>query len=166
MTRLFMVERALVKIETALLVLFLSSMIVLSFSQVVLRNLFDTGLLWADPTVRHLVLWVGFLGAAIATSEERHISIDALTRFLPPAVKRLVHVATNAFALVTCYLLADAAVGFFLLEKEGGGEIIQSIPSWVGVIVIPPGYALLAIHFAIRLIKSVVGMSGRSVEIV
>ncbi|MCK5573045.1 MAG: TRAP transporter small permease subunit, partial [Bacteroidetes bacterium] len=76
-------SRALVRVETVLLVLFLGVMVVLAFAQVVMRNIFQTGFLWGDPLVRHLVLWVGFMGAAIAASDERHISIDAINKFLP-----------------------------------------------------------------------------------
>jgi len=151
-------ERLIVRIETAFLVLFLSVMVGLSFAQVLLRNLFDTGLLWGDPLVRHLVLWVGFAGAAIATSEERHIGIDALSKFLSPRGKSASRVITNAFALIVCYLLADAAYSFFLEEKEAGGMLVLDIPSWVGLVVVPPGYALMGFHFLLRLVQSLMDL--------
>ncbi|MEK7671275.1 MAG: TRAP transporter small permease subunit, partial [Bacteroidota bacterium] len=102
MTLLRALDKTLVKAETAFLVLFLANMIVLSFSQVVLRNFFGTGFLWADPLVRHLVIWVGFMGAAIASHEERHISIDALTKFFSPRWKDISQIITSLFALIVC----------------------------------------------------------------
>ena len=70
------------KAETVLLVVILSVMILLSFLQVLLRNFFEQGILWGDILIRNLVLWVGFIGASLATRENKHINIDLFTRFL------------------------------------------------------------------------------------
>ena len=45
------VDRGLAKAETVLLVIFLGTMILLAFAQVVLRNVFGTGLVWGDTDV-------------------------------------------------------------------------------------------------------------------
>ena len=161
---LLALERIIVRIETAFLVVFLSTMVVLSFGQVLLRNMFDTGLLWGDTLVRHLVLWVGFTGAAIATSEERHISIDVFSKFLSPRIRDIARIVTNVFALSVCYILAEAAYKFFLEEKNAGGTLVLDIPAWVGLIVIPPGYLLMGFHFGVKLVKSIVGASGKTAE--
>src|SRR5262245_577336 len=161
MKLLFAIERLLVRLETLLIVLFLSVMTILAFSQVLLRNLFDTGLLWGDQVVRHLVLFVGFMGAAVATAEEKHISIDALTKFLPVRVKAAAHLITNLFALIVCWYLAEAAFHLYLDEREAGGTIVLDIPSWVGVIILPPGYLLIAFHFAVRSFHAVMIMTGK-----
>ena len=68
-------------VESGLLVLLLSTMILLAAYQVVARNFFDTGILWGDALVRVLVLWVTFIGATIASRNDEHIRIDLLTRF-------------------------------------------------------------------------------------
>ena len=46
------------RVEKALIVLFLSLMILTAFAQIALRNLFGIGLSWSEPIVRYLVLWV------------------------------------------------------------------------------------------------------------
>ncbi|MEK7251176.1 MAG: TRAP transporter small permease [Bacteroidota bacterium] len=161
MTLLRALDKTLVKAETAFLVLFLANMIVLSFSQVVLRNFFGTGFLWADPLVRHLVIWVGFMGAAIASHEERHISIDALTKFFSPRWKAIAQVLTSLFAVIVCYYLADAALTFLRDEKASGSDFVLSIPTWVALIVIPTGYGLMAIHFVVKIVESVMKLFGK-----
>jgi TRAP-type C4-dicarboxylate transport system permease small subunit len=164
MRSLLTVERFITRLETGLLVLFLSVMIVLAFAQVILRNFFDAGLLWGDTLVRHLVLWVGFAGAAIATSEERHISIDALGNFLPPRAKNVVRVLTNLFAIVVCCLLASAAYKFLLVEKEEGATVLLDIPSWVALAAIPPGYLLMAFHFTLRVVHNMADLKQKAME--
>jgi TRAP-type C4-dicarboxylate transport system permease small subunit len=141
------VNTLLTRLETVLLVALLATMVLLSFLQVLLRNLFGTGLLWADPLVRYLVLWVGFLGAALATSSDRHISIDALTRFFPPRAKCAVKSITTLFAGVTCGFLFNSSITFLSGEKASGSVAFLSIPSWIALSIIPAGYVLLTAHF-------------------
>jgi TRAP-type C4-dicarboxylate transport system permease small subunit len=150
---LLALDRLLVRIETVFLVIFLSLMVILAFAQVVLRNVFGTGILWGDPVVRQMVMWSGFMGAAIAASQDRHINIDALTKFLKGRVKDIVHVITSLFASVVCFYMARAAWVFMQDDRESGSELIAGIPSWIGLTIIPLGFALLAIHFALGAIK-------------
>ena len=70
------VARFLEKIEGHLIVLILSLMILLSFGQMLLRNLFNMGIVWGDTLLRQWVLWVGFLGASMAVRHDKHISIE------------------------------------------------------------------------------------------
>lgn len=149
MTIIRAINKFLVRVETALLVVFLGTMVVLAFGQVVLRNVFGTSFLWGDTLVRYLVLWSGFLGAALATSDDRHISIDALTKYVPQRGRHGVKIITSLFAAATCYYLSQASVRFLIGEKEAGSVLFLSIPTWVGLAIIPAGYALLAIHFLV-----------------
>lgn len=137
-------------IEGYLLVALLSVMVVLSFTQVLLRNAFSESFLWGDILLRHLVLWVGFIGAALATSNDRHINIDAITRFLPSWLKHWSKVLTNVFAAVVCYFLCQAGVTFVKGEIDAGWTMYESIPSWYSAIIIPVGFGLLAFHFLVR----------------
>jgi TRAP-type C4-dicarboxylate transport system permease small subunit len=146
-------DRTLAKAETVVLVVFLGSMVILAFLQVVLRNFFGTGMFWADTLVRHLVLWAGFFGGSIAAFEGRHISIDALSKYLPQRWKQIAGVITNLFAAVVCYYLMQAALTFVRSEAEAGGEFLFGLPSYVGMVIIPVGYLLLALHFALKVVQ-------------
>jgi len=155
MKLLKLLDRFFYRIEYVLLVLFLGSMILLAFTQVVLRNFFGTGIIWADTIVRHLVLWLGFVGAAIATSDERHISIDAFTKFFPERTKHGIAILTSLFAVIVCYFLSAAAWTYVLEERTNGGDLVLSIPTWVALLIIPSGYLLLAFHFLVKAVQNV-----------
>jgi TRAP-type C4-dicarboxylate transport system permease small subunit len=144
------IDKALTKAEETVLIALLSVMVVMAFLQVVLRNLFSSGIFWADILLRHLLLWLGFLGAAIATSENRHINIDALRRFLSPRVRSTVEILTDVFAAGICYLLAKSSWTFVLGEIADHRTIFENIPSWYAQIIIPVGFGLLVVHFLIR----------------
>lgn len=158
-------DRVLYKIEYGFLVAALGAMVLLAFTQVMLRNVFGTGLVWADTIIRHLVLWVGFIGAALATSEQRHISIDALTKFLSPRIKHIVSVFTGLFALVVCLFLAAAAWTYLEDERAHGGELVLSIPTWVAQVIIPAGYVLIAVHFLVKVVENAFRALNRNGEV-
>ena len=164
MTFLRSIDRFLYKIEFGLLVLFLGSMVLLAFTQVILRNFFETGFVWADTIVRHLVIWTGFMGAALAASEERHIGIDALTKFFSPRLKRVAQILTSLFAVIVCYYLGDASWTFLIAEKASGSEIALAIPTWIAILVIPVGYNLLLVHFFVKLIEYGAAAFRKNVE--
>jgi TRAP-type C4-dicarboxylate transport system permease small subunit len=151
-------DAILARAETILLVTFLGAMVVMAFLQVVLRNVFGTGLLWGDTLVRHMLLWAGFLGGALAAFEERHISIDALTKYLSPRLKHAAALLTNVFAAVVCYELAQAAWTFLRDEISAGGEFILSLPGWAAVVIIPIGYVLLMLHFLLKVFEHASGV--------
>ena len=69
-------------LEEGLLVLLMGLIIALAFSQIILRNFLSHSIWWADPLIRHLVLWASFLGATIATRKNQHIKIDIIFRFI------------------------------------------------------------------------------------
>lgn len=146
------IDSAINKIEGAVLIFLLLVMLFMAFGQVVLRNVFTGGIVWGDILLRHLVLWIGFLGAALATSGERHINIDILTRYLSERLKGLVATLSNVFAAVVCFLLFKASLTFIEFEIANNNTTFAEIPSWYIQIIIPVGYGLVAFHFIVRAI--------------
>ena len=74
-------DEILGRVEKFLLAAMLSIMILLAFLQIILRNVFSSGISWGDPLVRYLVLWVGFIGASLASKEGKHITIEVFSRW-------------------------------------------------------------------------------------
>ena len=98
------------RVEQVLITILLTMMILLAFSQIVLRNFFVTGISWGDSLVRYLVVWVGFIGAAIATKEEKHINIDVVSRWLTEPKSNYIRLVSHFFSAVICGLLTLAAI--------------------------------------------------------
>lgn len=148
-----LIDEIIVKLETVLVIILLSLMVSIGFIQVVLRNLFETGLLWADPLLRYIVLWLAFIGASIATHEDRHINIDVLTRLLNLRLKRLSSIFTNTFALIVCVILFKASIDFLKMELTYPTEIFLGIKNWTLEIIIPIGFGLMSLRFLLRISK-------------
>lgn len=145
-------EAVLVRLESAALVALLSVMVGLSFWQVAQRQLFGTGVLWADTLLRHLVVVVGFLGAAIAAAEGKHFGFELLAHSEGPKGRALRALANAAGAVVSA-LLAGAAWRYFLEERAAGGTLFTAgsltVPTSWFAITLPIGFALVLIHLAL-----------------
>ncbi|MDI6765399.1 MAG: TRAP transporter small permease, partial [Bacteroidota bacterium] len=151
------ISKALSWIESSLVVVLFSSMVILAFLQVVLRNVFSSGFLWADPLLRHMVLWIGFIGASLATQKDKHLNLDIITRFVSSKIQNLLRIITNLFATIVTIFIANAGWTFLQNEIESA-EIILSIgqfnfPAWWFQIIIPIGFGLMAFRFFIRTIE-------------
>jgi C4-dicarboxylate transporter DctQ subunit len=148
-------DRAIAAAETTLLVVLLGVMVLLDFTQVILRNFFSSGVIWADTFLRQMVLWVAFLGASLAVQERKHINIDLLTRFMPDRGKRIAHIATDLFAAVVCFAFFKASLTFVSSEIANSTILLLSIPTWYFEVIIPVGYGMLAFRFLIKTIDDV-----------
>lgn len=148
MERLRKAEAWLIGLEKALLVVLLSVMVVMSFSQVLLRQLFHSGLLWGDTFLRQLVLWVGFLGAGLAAAESKHFAWEAASH--RPAWRLAAHAAS---AVITAFLVRAACL--FVVDEKAAGEILFSVgswpvPAWLFAVAIPAGFFLVFLHTVVR----------------
>ena len=135
--------------ETFVLVSVLGIMVIFAFLQVVLRNIFNEGILWGDILLRHLVLWVGFLGASLATRQQKHINIDIFSRFMSDKGKSIVRLITNLFSVFICYILAEAGWTFIQDEQMMGTVIFADIPAWYFQTIIPIGFFLMSFRFLV-----------------
>ena len=155
------VDSGLAYVETGLIILILGSMVLLSFLQVLMRNFFDTGILWGDIFLRHLVLWVGFIGASLATREEKHINIDLLTRLIPKKIVPLAKIIIDVTSVIICLVLVKAGWEFVSMEIEANTTLFQNVPSWYFEIIIPVGFALIALLFIFKIIEQIISMSSK-----
>lgn len=151
------VLRALHVLEATAVALLLAAMLVLSFGQILLRNLAHTGLLWVDPLLRHLLLWVGFSGAMLATRLDRHINVDAFTRLLGGSALRAARCLSSLGAGVICILLCGACVT--ALREEAGAHTVGflGIPVWCLQTVMPFALFVMASRFLRHAVESIGG---------
>lgn len=159
MKAILFIDRLIARIAGWLLVLVLSLMIIMSFGQVVLRDFFGSSIAWGDILLRHLVLWLGFLGATIATGDDRHIKVDFLTKFIPGKLQKIFSIFTSLFAALICYFLLNASVSFIQIGIDPNSTLILNLPTWYFVVIIPVGYGLMAFRFVVVALR-------RTVEII
>ena len=135
------------RIEELLLSVILVALISLACLQIALRLFFGTGLIWADPLLRYLTLWGGMLGAVLAVSQEKHISLDILNNLLNRQIRRYLKVINYIFCTIVCGFLSYASLRFIFDEISFGGSVILAIPSWVLNLIFPIGFGIMTLRF-------------------
>lgn len=143
------VLRALETLETSALVISLAAMIGLAVLQIVLRNVAQSGLVWIDPLLRRLVLWIALLGAMVASRNQDHLSIDVINHFLPVRAAALSKALAYLITALVCAALAHSSVLFLLDELEYGMEAMQGVPSWIFATIMPLAFGVMSLRYLV-----------------
>lgn len=141
------VRRVLHRVEDTILVGLLLMMIGMSVIQIFLRNLFESGISWSDVLVRVLVLWVGLVGAMVASRQNNHITIDILNRYLPERIKILASCVIELFTVLICSIAAYYSMVFVQMEFADGGKVFAQVPTWLCVAIIPIAFAVIGLRY-------------------
>lgn len=136
----------------------LSSMIVLAVGQIVLREVFDTGIIWADELLKLMVLWLAMVGSIAACRDDRHIRIDVLSHLLPDWLVDITRVLVDMFAAVVCAVIAFQAWRYLQIEIEYEDTVLVETPAWIAHVILPLAFALISYRFAVLAIKKFVGL--------
>ncbi|MBV9982385.1 TRAP transporter small permease [Bradyrhizobium sp.] len=83
----------------------LATMVVLVFSNVVLRYVFNSGIAISEELSRWLLVWLTFLGAIVALRQHAHLGVDTLVRALPPRGRFICFVISYMLMLYADWLL-------------------------------------------------------------
>jgi len=142
------------KIEDTVLVGLLLLMICMAVLQIFMRNLFDSGILWGDSLVKVLVLWIGLMGAMIASRNSHHISIDILSKFLPEQIKKITNFIISVFTSLVCGIMAYYSLSFVIMEKQDGYTAFANIPAWACESIIPIAFAIISLRYLFLSINS------------
>ncbi|MGB2927614.1 MAG: TRAP transporter small permease [Desulfobacterales bacterium] len=135
------------RVEDAILVGLLLLMIGMAVTQIFLRNLFEAGIVWSDVMVRILVLWVGLIGAMVASRQDNHIAIDVLDRYLPERAKVYTNFVVRLFTALICTIVAYYSLLFVQMEFTDGGMAFARVPTWLCEAIIPFAFTVIALRY-------------------
>jgi TRAP-type mannitol/chloroaromatic compound transport system permease small subunit len=133
-------------------------MVLVTFVVVVLRYVFDAGLIWLQESVVWMHGFVFMVGAAYTLQQEEHVRVDIFYREMSPKHRAWVDLfGVTVFLLPLCVLLGwkafdYVAVSWQLQEasRESGGLPYPLIPLLKSILVVMPitvglqGIALLS----------------------
>ena len=116
-----------------------------------------------DALMRASVLWIGLLGASLATRWRRHITIEALEKVVPASWKRpaaaAVHLAAAGLLLALLavsleYVGESRARSDVLFVHRGTGF---GFPTWWAKLILPLGLATMAWRFGLLFGEALLG---------
>ncbi len=104
------------------LALLMGAIVVIMFSQVVLRYLFSAPFTWAEETAAYLFVWIVFLGGGPVFVRGAHIAVDYYAHFVPKKYHRSLNL-----------LIALPVLGFLAMMVVLGWQFVQinaSVPAY------------------------------------
>jgi len=128
-------------------------MVILAVLLIVLRNVFDSGLVWGDELLRILVLWLCLVGSIAGSRDDNHLSIDVASRFLPTHLQALSRILTNLFTALVCGSIAWFSWKFVRIEAEFGSEILGQWPAWTAQAILPLGFGIMAYRYLLHALR-------------
>ena len=141
------VNKRLQRLVEILLMTFLSGMVLLTFTDVIGRRLFNTPVFGAHDITEHLMAMIVFSGLPLLTANRAHLSIDLFDRWLLQPQWRTWHYMVNGLIAAVLALIAyEFAVS--IQEANDMREVSQAlgIPrAWMyAYLAITSGLAALA----------------------
>lgn len=159
------IDRSVARIEGGIAVAVLLSMVLVASLQALFFNIAEQdvawaraaldGLSWADTFLQKGTLWLAFLGASLATHQDKHIAIDVLPKLSSPKASGVMRLfasfASGVIAFVLAYvflqacLVADAAVPFDyeVLTPEGPAHVCDGASDAIGEVSKPVAFCAL-----------------------
>ena len=100
------VNKRLQQLVEILLMTFLSGMVLLTFTDVIGRRLFNTPVFGAHDITEHLMAVIVFSGLPLLTANRAHLSIDLFDRWLLQPQWRIWHYLVNGLIAAVLALIA------------------------------------------------------------
>jgi len=130
-----MKENLPIKILNFIIVTMFSFMSIAVFVQIIFRYLLHQPIYWSEEFPRFILIWLTFLGSAIAMKNRSHLSISLLTNRLSLQKRKWVQFFANSLSLL------------FILILVWGGIIITNLtmPNRTAALQMPTGLVYLAV---------------------
>ncbi len=147
--------RLLSRAVEALVILIAGVIVAIVTAEVTLRYLFSHSLIFTEELSRYLMVWIVFLGSALAIRDGSHIRIQILVNRLGPRMQRIVKLA--AYALIIAFLIFITVEGLKILPRQLQQMCITiDISLFYFYLAIPVG-SVLMIVFMLPVIRQTLG---------
>src|SRR5689334_3442198 len=110
--------------EIVAIVLFVAGNL-LAGLQVLLRGVFDIGLVWGQEFIVVLIIWSVFFGGSAVTARRRHVRMDLIAEASPPRVAAVLETAA-ALAVLAYAVYVLCAAWRFLFFVRASNEVDPS----------------------------------------
>ncbi|HEY9051998.1 MAG TPA: TRAP transporter small permease subunit [Gammaproteobacteria bacterium] len=152
-------KQTLIAIEKFIAAGSLLFLLLFTLIQIIARNFFETGFAQLDVITKHLVLFIMFMGAALACEGNSHIKIDVLCAYLPQDKRnKLIKPLFLLSAIVTLIFAWHSAV--FWLDEWNYAASNQYLSVFMALI-LPCGFIVLGLHF---LLLALLGLNNSKAQ--
>ncbi|HEX9577453.1 MAG TPA: TRAP transporter large permease subunit [Myxococcales bacterium] len=134
-------------VERWALVAIVLIMVLLPTAEAVWRRFTGSGVPGAAVYTQHLTLWVGFIGALLATATGHHLALSTAD-LLPEHLRTWARGFGSAVTTLVCAVLAYASLDMLLFDKNRVDTLAGGVPEWWFEIIMPVGFAIMSVRGA------------------
>ena len=80
---------------------------------------------WSEEIPRYLLVWITYLGAALAIKFKEHISLDVFFNLMPLRARQVGHFFLNGLVAIVAVIMVVYGIG---LVNHFGEDLMESIP--------------------------------------
>jgi TRAP-type C4-dicarboxylate transport system permease small subunit len=117
---------------------------------------------WSEEIPRYLLVWITYLGAALAIKFKEHISLDVFFNLMPLKARQVGHLILNGLIAIVAVIMVVYGIG---LLNHFGDDKMESIPLtnfWL-YLVMPISGTLMLLYLAQDTWKRIRGL-GKAEE--
>ncbi len=109
------------------------------------RKVLGDQIRWTEELARFLLVWISFLGGAIAYLDDRHLGVDLLVDRIDPAAQRVARIVTHA--MVFAFALGIMGIGGtnLVIDRFDSGQVLPALQiqkAWFYLAVPVSGYVI------------------------
>lgn len=130
----------------------------------IVSRVFFTSMSWTEEVARFLLIWVSFLGAALAYQQGRHIAVTLLRDSLPPTLRRIVSGAAMLVAIVFLLTLTEIGWQYMNMQSFQKSPSLRVSMTYVYA-VMPLSTLLMAALSGIDVIRLLAGVPMREAHV-
>lgn len=119
--------------------------VILAFTNVVMRYVFDSSFTWAGELTNYLFMWGALFGAAYGFKKGIHISVTLLLAQLPSAIGKALLIFAHTISFI--YLAAMSYFGYqlvLIIVEFEEMSVDLNIPMWIPHLVLPLAFGAAA----------------------
>ena len=141
------IGKILGQLEEGFIAFLLAAMVLVTFSQVVARYVFNSGAVWALELTTFLFAWLVLLGISYGIRTNSHIGVDAFVRLFSTSRQRMFAFAALAASLAYGAIMLLASWNYVSRIYQIGIEAVDlPIPRWLPLSILPIGFALVLLR--------------------
>lgn len=139
-----MIARFVSRLEEALIGFLLAAMTLLTFVQVVLRYVFNSGFTWALEATTYMFGWLVLLAISYGIKQGSHIGVDVVVKLLPVKGQRVVGIVAALLCIAYAVILLVGSY-FYVDTMHTLGVEAEDLPiqRWVLLLALPIGFVML-----------------------
>ncbi|HUG56801.1 MAG TPA: TRAP transporter small permease [Candidimonas sp.] len=98
---------AMFRVLAVVMALCLLLMLILVFGNVVMRYVFNSGIMISEEVARMTFVWLIFIGSVLAFRAKQHLAVNMVVTRLPVKSQKIIHVVRQLIILAVLWLLIE-----------------------------------------------------------